>query len=482
MKLNSIGKNAFYNSVKQLSSIIFPLISFSYSSRVLGTEQLGKYSFGQSIISYFLLLSYLGIPNYAIREGTRCRENEGEVSQFINEIFSINFLLTICTYIFLVLCIQNISKVNEYKIIILIESSQILLTTIGSDWINTLFEDYFYLTVRYIVIQVFCIITLIIFVQSPNDIYKYTLISVIANSGGNLWNAFYLRRRKIRLKFTIKLNLKRHLKSILVLFFNSVASVVYLNSDVTMIGFWLDDSQVGIYTVTSKIYTMVKTLINAVIMVTVPRFSSYVFNSELDKYRYNLENVFKFLNIIVFPIACGMFAEAENIICIIAGYEYLKGINVIRILSISIVFAVFSCFFSYAILLPNRKEINFMWATIAAASANIVLNIFFIPYLKINGAAITTLIAEIIVFLLSLKFSMDIKIFKIKITGLKEGITGGIIVMFICGICTVVMTSNLYSFVVAFICSVGCYFFILLKFGYTPAIEIWNVLVKRRIK
>lgn len=44
-----------------------------------------------------------------------------------------------------------------------------------------------------------------------------------------------------------------------------------------------------------------------------------------------------------------------------------------------------------------------MWATIAAASVNIVLNIFFIPYLKINGAAITTLIAEIIVFFIELK-------------------------------------------------------------------------------
>lgn len=98
MKKNTLGKNAILNGIKTVCSILFPFISFSYCSRVLGADALGAYSFSQSIIAYLLLVAALGIPNYAIREGAFVRKRKEKLNEFVAQIFTINCIMTVITY------------------------------------------------------------------------------------------------------------------------------------------------------------------------------------------------------------------------------------------------------------------------------------------------------------------------------------------------------------------------------------------------
>ena len=90
MKQKSLGLNAVLNGIKQCCSIIFPLITFPYISRVLGNDGYGKYSFSYSVTNYFILLAALGIYTYAIREGAKVRDDQKEVDKFCSQVFSIN--------------------------------------------------------------------------------------------------------------------------------------------------------------------------------------------------------------------------------------------------------------------------------------------------------------------------------------------------------------------------------------------------------
>ena len=56
------------NAFKSILNIIFPLITFPYASKILGIDNIGKYNFSSSVVSYFVLFSELGISTYAIRE------------------------------------------------------------------------------------------------------------------------------------------------------------------------------------------------------------------------------------------------------------------------------------------------------------------------------------------------------------------------------------------------------------------------------
>ena len=154
VKNKSIKVNMILNAIKGLMSIFFPLISFPYVSKVLGVDNIGRYNFANSIISYFVLFAGLGINTYAIREGARLREKENEFRQFANEMFSINILSTIMSYVLFALLLIIVPKFQEYKTLLIILSLQIIFKTIGIEWIYSIYEDYAYITLRSIVFQV----------------------------------------------------------------------------------------------------------------------------------------------------------------------------------------------------------------------------------------------------------------------------------------------------------------------------------------
>ena len=96
MKQKSLGVNALLNGIKQCCSIIFPLITFPYISRVLGSDGYGKYSFSYSVTNYFILLAALGIYTYAIREGAKIRDDQKAIN--------LNQCLFCCDFITVTFC------------------------------------------------------------------------------------------------------------------------------------------------------------------------------------------------------------------------------------------------------------------------------------------------------------------------------------------------------------------------------------------
>lgn len=432
MNKNSMGKNAVLNGVKTACSILFPFISFSYCSRVLGSDGIGAYSFCQSIVAYLLLVAALGIPNYAIREGAFVRRDKKQLNNFIAQVFTINCIMTLVAYFILFLLILLWPKLSGYQYILLIQSIQIMLTTLGADWINSIFEDYLYLAVRYIVIQLIAIVALIIFVKSPTDIYIYTFISMMSNAGGNILNWSFLKKKGIHLKLTFHINIKKHFMPIFILFFNCVASTIYLNSDITMLGMYSTDSVVGVYTVSSKIYSMIKSLLTSVIMVTLPRFSAYIAEKKDKEYKNTLSVVQDILVLFTLPTTVGLFLEADKILNLVGGYEYLSGTVVVRILAVAIPFATEACFFTYSILMPNRQENKFLISTVVAALLNIGLNILLMPRYGMNAAAFTTLVAEIVVVIVTVYYSLKIIRFEIKKITILQTFIGCICVILVC--------------------------------------------------
>ena len=67
---------------KTLMSMIFPLVTYPYVTRILQVENIGKINFSGSVVSYFTLLAGLGISTYAIREGAGLRQDKHKFEIF----------------------------------------------------------------------------------------------------------------------------------------------------------------------------------------------------------------------------------------------------------------------------------------------------------------------------------------------------------------------------------------------------------------
>ncbi len=392
-KSASLKKNAILNILKQLLKIAFPLITFPYVSRILLDENLGKYNFSLSIISYFTLIAGLGINSYAIREGARIRSNKKECNQLGNELFTINLITTALSYCLLIITCVFWRKMHGYIGLVAVQSTTILFTTLGVDWVNGIYEDYEYMTKRYVFVKLVSLVFIFLLIKKKEDYILYAAIVSGSEVLANVLNIFYVRRY-LKIRPIRKPQLKKHIWPLMVLFANAIAITVYSNADITMLGIFKDDSIVGIYSVSSKMYQIAKSLINAIIVVTVPRLAAILGSGNLEGYNRLLEKTLKSIVIFMFPIVTGMFVLSKECVLLLGGEAFVQGELAVKILSLALIPAAINSVFFDGILIANRKEKYCLMSTLLSALVNVGLNLYFIPRFSLYGAAFTTLIAE----------------------------------------------------------------------------------------
>lgn len=385
----SLKINAILNTVRMSLKIIFPLITFPYVARILGTQRLGQINYVQSIINYMVLIADLGISTYAVRECAKIRSNKEKTEMFCNEIFSINIITTIITYILFYMGILFIYSLHQYRKLLLIMSISVMFNAIGSDWINSVFEDFFYTTIRSLFIQIFNLVCLFIFVHKENDIYIYAVLLSLNTILMGVINFVYCRRY-VHLKFVIPKHVWNHIKAMMVFFANTVAVTLYCDSDTIMLGTMCDAYYVGLYAVAVKIYTVFKNIGAAVIVVTIPRLANY-YQEDTDKWKNLIIQIVEVFTLFLPPLVTGIFVLARPIIIFLGGNQYLQAMPALKILSLSLLVALYSGIFTNCINITQNKEKINLVATICAATINILLQ-------AVIGCFIIVIIHRIVMF------------------------------------------------------------------------------------
>lgn len=407
----SLKLNMVLNGIKGLMGIIFPLISFPYVSRILGVESIGKYSFANSLISYFTLISGLGIATYAIREGARIREDKKLIKHFADEMFSINIISTVISYLILIIFIITQIKIHNYNDILIILSLQIVFKTIGVEWIYSVYEDYTYITIRSILFQVISIVLMFLFVHNEDDVNIYAAITVVSSVGSNILNYFHAKKY-CKIQWSKQIDWNRHLKPIIILFAMTTTVTIYVSMDITILGYLYDDYVVGIYSVSTKVYSIIKTVLSSVIIVSIPRLSSLLGKENKKGFCDAATEIYKILISIMLPVITGIIVLNKQIILLISGSEYIDANSSLVLLSIALFFCLGAWFWGQCILVPLKQEKIVFRATILSALLNIILNFLLIPIWRENAAAFSTIIAEAVAFLWCMrvgKSSVDLK-------------------------------------------------------------------------
>ncbi|AEE17067.1 flippase [Treponema brennaborense] len=412
---NSIKRNAFLNMVRTLLSIIFPLITFPYATRILQPEGIGKVQFSASIISYFVMIAGLGIGTYGIRETAKKRDNEEKLAKVTKELFLLNLIPTVIAYILLGIAFVFIPKFNSYRELLIIYSATILFTTLGVEWLYSGLEQYAYITIRQFVFQLISLILLFVLVKQPSDTAKYALISVFANIGANICNLCH-SRKYVLWRFPVKLEILQHLKSVFILFGMRIAASLYVSIDTTLLGFFTDDRQVGYYESANKMTRIVVSLITSVTAVMLPRLSFYIEKQDFKSFKDLSGRSFAVTMMFAFPMSAGLFVLSENIILLISGNLFLPAVPVMKVLSLLILAISLSSFFGNQIFLPLGKEKISLYAMLVGAAVNIVLSVMFIKKLGVLGVAVASVIAEtsITIFYLIVAIKKSIFIVAIK--------------------------------------------------------------------
>ena len=206
-------------------------------------------------------------------------------------------------------------------------------------------------------------------------------------------------RRYVRLHAVRNVHLSEHLKPLLIFFVNAVAIQVYVNIDTTMLGWMKGDYYVGIYSVSVKIYTVIKGVLLSIYSVTIPRLSNYFGDGDRASYKQLMTKISSAMMLLLLPAAFGIICMAKELVYFIGGSTYSDGVLCLQILGIALVFAIFGGLSTSVLNVTTCREKENLTATVIGAVLNAALNLFFIPLFYQNGAAFTTLLAECVVFL-----------------------------------------------------------------------------------
>lgn len=194
MKIRSVQFNVIMNFIYTVSSIIFPMITFPYVTRVLLVEGNGKVAAATSVITYLTMIASLGIPTYGIRACAKVREDARKLSKTVQELLLINTVTTVITYAVFLLLLFTVPQFQEEQTLYAVMSINMLLNVVGVSWLYSALEQYAYITVRSLVFKILSIVLMFFLVKEPADYVVYGGITVFATSASNVLNFINIRK------------------------------------------------------------------------------------------------------------------------------------------------------------------------------------------------------------------------------------------------------------------------------------------------
>lgn len=394
----SIKFNFLMNIILTMSSIIYPLITFRYVSRILLPEGTGKVSFATSFISYFTMVSQLGIPTYGIRACAKARDDYDELSRTVHELFFINIVMSAVAYIALLIVILKVPRFHEDRLLYYVMSFSILFNTIGMEWLYKGLEQYTYITVRSVIFKVIALIFLFLFVHQKGDYVIYGGISIFASSASYVLNFFHARKY-IKTKWIGGYHLQQHLRAVLIFFAMSCATAIYVHLDAVMLGFMKSDEVVGYYDAAVKIRQVLLSIVTALGAVLLPRVSYYIQKGEKEAFKRVTNKAMNFVILLACPLTIYFILFAREGILFLSGPAYENSIMPMQVIMPTLVLVGITNILGIQVLVPLGREKVVLYSEIAGAVIDCIINALLIPSLGAVGAAIGTLLAEIAVMI-----------------------------------------------------------------------------------
>lgn len=423
----SLQKNYIYNILYQILTVIVPLITTPYVSRVLGPEKIGEYSYTFSIVAYFNLFGMLGINTYGQLKAARVRDHAAELNGVFWEVNICRLLSMLISVLFYMLLLWNSREYGELYGIFLV---YLIAGALDISWFFQGIEEFRITVARNAIIKILSTICIFVFVKEKSDFYLYVFILQASTLFGNLLLIPCVYR------FVSWVNV-RDLKLIpnwfgaISYFIPTVATTIYKVLDKSMLG-WIAGSSLenGFYEQANKIVEVLLIVLISIKTVVLPRVI-YLFNNQKRQEGIQIVNKsLRFVLILACPMMFGTFLLSDDLAILFLGSEYEKCGVLLKILSLLFFVQSMNTTIGFLCLTADNKQRYFNYGVIAGSVVNLTVNLILIPNMRSEGAAIASVIAESIILLLFIYFGKDLLYIK-ELIGFSFKYLGASAVMYI---------------------------------------------------
>lgn len=388
----SVKKNYLYNLISQMLTILLPVITTPYITRVLGNENLGIFNYAQSIVNYFILFGCIGLNNYSQREIAACDGDRDKQSVVFCEVMIIRLVsVTASALVYWLTIVRG----SDYPLYYAIFGMELLAALVDVSWFLQGNENFRSETIRTIVTRLLGLICIFLFVRTEADLYAYILCCSGAILVGHLslWPFAVKTLRSVAWR---QLRPLRHVRGALIMFLPQIAINVYTQLDKTMIGILTeyDYDQVSFYSQAEKIVKLAMTVVTSLGSIMLSRMTIVLTQGNIETVKAYIHKSLRFVYLLAWPISVGLAVIAGDLVPWFFGEGY-DGVTPCMIaLSPLVLIIGVGCVFGRHYLVPARKMKAFTATVVLGMAVNVVFNLLLIPSYGAMGAVAATLLAE----------------------------------------------------------------------------------------
>lgn len=423
MAQKSIKKNYIYNLAYQILTLITPLITTPYLSRVFEADGVGTCSYIESISSYFVLFATLGLTTFGQRETSYVQDERKKRSVIFWETNIIELIASaLCIIAYVAFSFMQPNK-ELYLVLVL----NLLSVIANISWFFQGLEEFGKIVLRNIIFKLVNIIYIFAVVKTKNDIILYlfgiAFFGLINNLSYWISVSKYVDKPVLR-----ELHPTKHIKTVISLFVPTIAMQVYTVLDKTMIGVITKDSfENGYYEQALKISKLVLTIVTSLGTVMIPRIGYHYSKGNTEMVKEYMYRAYKFVWLCGIPLTFGLIAVSSNFVPWFFGDGYGKVVPLLGILSFLILAIGINNVTGMQYLIPTKRENTFSVTVIIGAATNFVMNFFLIQLFQATGAAIASVVAETAIAIIQIYIvRKELSPFEIIKCGTHYFIAGGI--------------------------------------------------------
>lgn len=386
-KLSSTRTNFIFNAIYQLSTILVPLITMPYLSRVIGPAGLGEYSFAYSVAFYFTIFIKLGLNNYGNRTIAYVKDDKEALSKTFWEIYC--FQLFLGVILFAIYIVYSVFF-SPNKTLGIVMGIFVFSSIIDINWCLYGLEKFKVTSTRDVITKILVTLCIFMFVKCPEDVWLYAFLY----SMGMFINQLIvipLAKGEISFCKVRAEDVFKHIKPNLVLFIPVVAVSIYRAMDKIMLGIMSTNIELGYYHGAENVIRVPMAFVTALGTVMLPRMSNMIARGENKK---RVEGTFDksivFAMFLATSICFGIMAVSREFVPIFYGPGYEKCNFLFYIILPGSMFEAFANVIRTQYLIPRKKDKIYVFSLGIGAAINLIMNLILIPRYDSVGAAIGT--------------------------------------------------------------------------------------------
>ena len=388
----SLKINVIYSSILTTANYIFPLFTYPYVSRVLGVTNIGTVNFIDGIIRYFLLFAMMGINIVGIREIAVCKNNPEKLRSTFNSLFVLNGIFTLLSLSVLIICWFTLPQLKAQPELMPYGAIWLSLSFLTIEWFYKGMEDFRYVTTRTVTVKTLYVIAVFIFVRHACQYATYFLLGVLMIVVNAVINLIHVRKYTY-ISFR-NLEMKRHLKPVLRMGVYMMLSSLYTSFNVAFLGFSSGDTQVGYYTTSTKLFTIILALFSAFTGVMLPRMSALIGEGKMDDFKNLILKSTGILFAFSIPVIMLVEIMAPQLVMLISGPGYEGAIQPLRFIMPLMCIIGYEQILIIQTMIPLKEDKMILTNSFIAGIIAVSLNFLIVPHLQSVGSAIVWISCE----------------------------------------------------------------------------------------